>query len=108
MATPQDPSTSRAPAFPHDERRPKSLTAKAHPRRMTEHLFSTLGGWHVACPRPQVGSLPPNSRFSSTAHERLVLHRRGFIAYFEIGIREEIGVSRHAAARHTEPMKKRV
>ena len=51
---------------------------------------------------------PPTAVFLQQPMRGLVLHRRGFIAYFEIGIREEIGVSRHAAARHPEPMKKRV
>ncbi len=51
---------------------------------------------------------PPTAVFLQQPMRGLILHRRGFIAYFEIGIREEIGVSRHAAARHPEPMKKRV
>ncbi len=42
------------------------LSGTVYPVDLRKHW----GGRHFACLRPQVGSLPPNSRFSSTAHER--------------------------------------
>src|SRR5271157_1900738 len=76
MATPQHPPTSRAPAFPHDERRPKSLTGKAQPRRMTEHLLSTLGATHIFLIKEWVA--PSGPRFQKSFRSLFIAELTSF------------------------------